>query len=88
MAANGSDEPRTTHETLLTIKRLNVDQLKKDMNDPAIKAELQNNMKLAGSLGIMGTPSFVIDSNTQSKEHLYSIFIPGGVSEAFCKVLL
>ncbi len=51
------------------------------MNDPAIKAELQNNMKLAGSLGIMGTPSFVIDSNTQSKEHLYSIFIPGGVSE-------
>ncbi|HYD29545.1 MAG TPA: DsbA family protein, partial [Azospirillaceae bacterium] len=39
---------------------LNVDQLKKDMDAPAIHKALQANVQLADSLGIRGTPGFVI----------------------------
>jgi len=40
---------------------LNMDQLKKDMEDPAIAEILVRNRKLAESLAINGTPAFIID---------------------------
>jgi len=39
---------------------LNVDKLKKDMEDPKFDTMLKNNLKLAHDLNIDGTPSFVI----------------------------
>lgn len=62
-------------------KGINVDRLKADMQNSDIKTEIENNMKLASQLGIMGTPSFIIAVNTDNQKHLYSIFIPGGVPQ-------
>ena len=42
---------------------LDVDQLRADMEDPEIEAEIQRNHALARTLGIRGTPSFVIGDN-------------------------
>jgi predicted DsbA family dithiol-disulfide isomerase len=39
---------------------LDVDRLKRDMNDPQIAATLQRNFALADALHINGTPSFII----------------------------
>ncbi len=39
---------------------LNVDRLREDMKDPKIEAYLDETMQLANSLGIRGTPAFVI----------------------------
>jgi protein-disulfide isomerase len=38
---------------------IDVDRLKADMEDPAIEALLDKNIKLAQALGITGTPGFV-----------------------------
>ncbi len=38
---------------------LDVDQLKTDMADPAIEAEIRSNFELADALRISGTPSFI-----------------------------
>jgi protein-disulfide isomerase len=35
-------------------------RLRRDMNDPAIAAQLQNNLQLARAIGVSGTPAFVI----------------------------
>jgi len=40
---------------------LDVAQLSADMEAPEIKAFIQNNLSLAGSLGIDGTPTFIVD---------------------------
>ena len=40
---------------------LNMDQLKKDMEDPAVTEILARNRSLAQSLAINGTPAFIID---------------------------
>lgn len=40
---------------------LDVEQLAADMEAPEIKAFIQNNLSLAGSLGIDGTPTFIVD---------------------------
>jgi protein-disulfide isomerase len=39
---------------------LDVDRLRRDMEDPAIEAAIRRNLELANALGITGTPSFVI----------------------------
>jgi protein-disulfide isomerase len=39
---------------------INVDQLQKDMRDPIVDNELKNNLRLAESLHINGTPAFVV----------------------------
>ncbi len=56
---------------------LNVDQLKTDMNAPAIKQELADNYNLARALSLVGTPSFVL----ANKDLTNFDFIPGGVPE-------
>jgi protein-disulfide isomerase len=52
---------------------LNVEQLKKDMNDPDIKQQLSTNYDLAKALSLVGTPSFVISNKAMTQFD----FIPG-----------
>jgi len=40
---------------------LNVDQLRKDMEDEEIAATINESMQLANAIGINGTPAFIID---------------------------
>ncbi|MGB9152765.1 MAG: DsbA family protein [Alphaproteobacteria bacterium] len=40
---------------------LDVEKLKKDMEDPAIKAMLSDNIKLGQDIGLNGTPMFIIN---------------------------
>jgi predicted DsbA family dithiol-disulfide isomerase len=39
---------------------LDTEQLKADMQDPAIQEAITRNLQLADALGITGTPSFII----------------------------
>ena len=39
---------------------LDIDQLKKDMNNPEIEQQLIKNREIAKSLGLNGTPAFII----------------------------
>jgi protein-disulfide isomerase len=48
---------------------IDVAQLKKDMDDPAIKKLIERNLDLASELGVRGTPAFVIGNQ----------FVPGAV---------
>lgn len=52
---------------------LNIEQLKKDMNDPAVKQELAQNYELAKALSLIGTPSFVLGNKNMTQFD----FIPG-----------
>lgn len=56
---------------------LNVDQLKKDMNDPAIKQEISANYDLAKALSLVGTPSFVLSNKGLTAFD----FIPGAAPQ-------
>ncbi len=51
---------------------LNVDQFKKDIEDPEIKKKIADQQKLGGSLGARGTPAFFVNgrylSGAQPKE--------------------
>ena len=57
-----TDVPITLESIRSEAQKLGLDwaQLAKDMEDPEIEARLQSNLKLAASLGIQGTPAFVI----------------------------
>lgn len=55
---------------------LDVAKLKTDMNSPVIAKEIRDNFKLAQSLKVMGTPTFVISNNAQTK----FAYIPGATS--------
>ena len=45
---------------------LNVDQLKKDINDPAVQKQLRDNFQLAQSLQLVSTPTFVIGTKAST----------------------
>jgi protein-disulfide isomerase len=53
-------------------------QLEKDMEDPKIKALIERNLSLASTLGVRGTPAFVIGKQ----------FVPGAVDAAALKQLI
>jgi len=57
---------------------IDVIQLKKDMEDPKIKATIDRNMALAQDLGVRGTPAFVIGKQ----------FVPGAVEAEALKQLI
>lgn len=57
---------------------IDVAQLKKDMEDPKIKATIDRNMALAQDLGVRGTPAFVIGKQ----------FVPGAVEADALKQLI
>ena len=70
----GDDKYRAYHDALMKARRLNapailaiakkvglnVDKLRRDMNDPVVGETLRRNHVLAQKLGIRGTPAFVI----------------------------
>jgi len=62
---------------------VNVDLMKKEMQDPVFNQELMNNLKLAESMRLAGTPAFVI---AKTPNGVYKggkvFFVPGGASEA------
>ena len=73
-----------TKESIMQIAQaagLNVDQLKKDMDDNANKNQLNANIKLAKDLKLFGTPAiFVGKTNANGKDMIK--FIPGQVDQA------
>jgi protein-disulfide isomerase len=55
---------QVTEETVMRIARevgLDTEQLRADMQDPAIQEAIGRTLQLANALGITGTPSFIID---------------------------
>lgn len=68
-----------TNDSIMEIAKkagLNVDTLKKDIDSPDIQKQIHDNMELAQSLKVMGTPTFVVSNKTQTKFQ----YIPGAVS--------
>lgn len=57
---------------------LDVMRLKRDMDDPAIKKQIEDNLELSRAIGVTGTPAFVIGGK----------LVPGAVSEATLKNLV
>lgn len=62
---------------------LNVDQLKKDMDDAAIRKEVESNTKLAQTLKLVGTPAFFIaKSDVKTDAPTTAIaYIPGVITQ-------
>ena len=54
---------QVTEETVMEVARavgLDLEQLRADMQEPAIQQAIARNLQLADALGITGTPSFII----------------------------
>lgn len=60
---------------------LDTTKLQNDMKDPAIAKQLQDNLDLAQTLGLVGTPAFII-TPTQAFNAAELGFIPGATNEA------
>jgi protein-disulfide isomerase len=68
-----------SNESVMQIAKsagLNTEQLQQDMKDTAYDQQLQANMQLAQTLGLIGTPAFIIGNRDGSK----NAFIPGATS--------
>lgn len=68
-----------TKENVMKIAKqagLNIALLNKDMNSPSIEKQLKDNFMLAQNLKIMGTPTFVIGNQAQTK----FAYVPGAAS--------
>lgn len=78
-----SKKPLTQELVLQVAKEqgLNVEQLQKDMNDPAIADQLKNNQKLAQGLKLFGTPAFFI-GKTNATTSAGINYIPGRMDQA------
>lgn len=61
-----------------TAAGLDVARLKRDMDSPAVKKQIEDNLALADAIGVRGTPAFVIGGK----------LVPGAVSEATLKTLV
>ena len=55
------EEDKLSVERVMEVARLDVAQLRRDMEDPAIQDYIQETRRLARSIGTRGTPSLVID---------------------------
>lgn len=64
MAKEGNIDERNIHEDLIfqvaESVGLNIDQMKVDMNSPDVEAEIQRTAEIAKSLGLTGTPGFIV----------------------------
>lgn len=78
VALLSQDNPLTKQSVLALAKTvgLDVNKLKKDINDPAIAKQVRDNFQLAQSIRLMGTPAFVI-SNSDLSQFKY---IPGATT--------
>jgi protein-disulfide isomerase len=77
--------PLTSSKVLDVAKTvgLNVDQLKKDMESGSTvyKQQIEANYALAQSIGIVGTPSYIVATWTPTAEAKNVAFVPGMVEE-------
>lgn len=64
MVKEGNMDERNIHEDLIfqvaNSVGLDVDRMKIDMRSLDVEAEIQRNMKIASSLGLTGTPAFIV----------------------------
>jgi protein-disulfide isomerase len=64
MAKEGNIDERSIHEDMVLEAAksvgLDIDRMNIDMKSPDIEAEIQGNMRMAQSLGLTGTPAFII----------------------------
>lgn len=80
-------KPPFTSQQVLDIAKsvgLDVNKLQTDMKNPAITAELKNNIALANQMQLVGTPAFVVANvkinGNQVSKPTKSLFIPGAIS--------
>jgi protein-disulfide isomerase len=64
---------KTTIDRIVKKLGINMKKLEKDMNDKALDNGLKENFKLAQTLGLMGTPSFIFANDKLTKFSL----VPG-----------
>lgn len=79
-----------TEDSIYTIAKnlgLNVDQLKKDMNDNSVNNQLKANVKLAQDLKLFGTPAFFI-GKTDTKENGNINYVPGQLNKSQLQTLI
>ena len=64
MAKEGKIDERDIHEDLILQAAesvgLDIDRMKTDMKSPDVEAEIQQSVQIARSLGLTGTPAFII----------------------------
>ncbi len=60
---------------------LNVDQLKKDMNDSSVDQQLKANMELAQNLKLFGTPAFFIAKSDVDGNKAPINYVPGAMNQ-------
>lgn len=78
----GSNKPLTQEVIFETAKTtgINLDQLKKDMNDAVVNGQLKNNVELAQKLKLFGTPAFFIGKTDASDSKGIS-YVPGQMDQ-------
>ncbi|SRR5579883_284565 len=60
---------------------INVDKLKKDMNDPSIVNQIKANLKLAQDLKLFGTPAFFIAKSNVALNQGPVTYVPGAMDQ-------
>ena len=67
MAKEGNIDEGNIHEDLVLqvaeLVGLDLDRMKVDMKSPDVEVEIQGNMRIARSLGLTGTPAFIIGTD-------------------------
>src|SRR3990167_329395 len=79
-----------SEETIYSIAKtqgLNVEQLKKDINDKSIDTQLKNNTKLAQDLKLFGTPAFFIGKSDATSSNGIS-YTPGQMDQKQIQTLI
>ena len=72
-------EPQLTEPKIYELAQsvgLDLEKLKKDMQDPAVQDELTANMKLAQEIGVRGTPAFIVAKNPMDAKQT-PVYLPG-----------
>jgi protein-disulfide isomerase len=70
--------PLTDQKVIEAAKKsgLNVQQLEADMKNKVVDEEINNNMKLAQNLGLLGTPAFILGN----RKGTHFEYVPGAVT--------
>ncbi len=69
-------DPQSLFESYMTQLGLDIDQLRSDLNDPALDARINRDLAAAGALGATSTPSFFLNGNQISNPGTLEAFTP------------
>lgn len=88
-----ASNPLTSDKVLAIAKSVGLDmeKLNKDMNSDVVKKQLEDNFKLAQTLGLMGTPTFIISKwqvGANGATVKQAAFVPGVTSAANLQSLI